>query len=317
MMPEFHTEFPGTPSRDANPGNPFMHQQFPPATDLSLIQRADDSSVAAYPYPHLVIENALPSHVFTRLVDEFPSVARISGKRQHFNNRRFDLAAADIVDADDISTTWRRFIAYHSSEEFFLSLVRLFKPYINYYYPQLDFLQAGSGRLAGVRNFDDANSYPFLVESLISCNTPVTKRSSVRQAHVDRPNKLFSGLYYLRPPGDDSRGGDLQLLQPRHQSATRFLTDYAVNARHWSVFREIPYAGNVLVVFLNTPYSWHRVTPRYPTPKPRLFVNYVAQYRRPLYELTGYQNRLDNYLFHPVRLYRQQRRRWLHKRRSD
>lgn len=314
-MPDFRTESHGTTSRGTEPGNLFMQRRFLPVPDLSLLRGADAGSVEAYPYPHLVIENALPDHVFSRLIDEFPPIARISANQQRFSNRRFDLAASDILYADDISPTWRNFIAHHSSEQFFLALVELFKPHIDHYYPQLESPLSGSRDLAGVRNIDHAGSYPFLVESLISCNTPVKKRSSVRQAHVDRPNKLFSGLYYLRPPGDNSRGGNLQLLHPRRDSTTRFLTDYAVNRRHFSVFREIPYTGNILVIFLNTPYSWHRVTPREPTPKPRLLVNYVAQYHQPLYDLTKYQNRMDNYVYHPLRLYRQHRRRRLHKRR--
>ena len=54
-----------------------------------------------------------------------------------------------------------------------------------------------------------------LLDAQVCVNTPVLRAaSSVRGPHVDKPNKLFAGLYYLRPPGDTTTvGGELQLYR--------------------------------------------------------------------------------------------------------
>ena len=44
-----------------------------------------------------------------------------------------------------------------------------------------------------------------------SINTPVLEASSVRSAHLDNLNKLFTGLFYMKQDDDKSTGGDLEL----------------------------------------------------------------------------------------------------------
>ena len=46
-----------------------------------------------------------------------------------------------------------------------------------------------------------------------SINSAVTEVSSVRGPHLDSPNKLFAGLFYMRQQGDTSTGGELDFYR--------------------------------------------------------------------------------------------------------
>jgi len=45
-----------------------------------------------------------------------------------------------------------------------------------------------------------------LLDALISVNV-IDKPASIRRAHVDLPDKLFAGLFYMRDPQDINRRG--------------------------------------------------------------------------------------------------------------
>jgi hypothetical protein len=127
---------------------------------------------------------------------------------------------------------------------------------------------------------------------------------------VDRPNKLFTGLFYLRADEDDSTGGKLEIPKSRKNHSHPLLHDYSISRRHCEVYRRVRYSANMAILFLNTAFSWHSVTKRRLTRHPRIFVNYVAQYKEPLYDIRQYQNRWNNYLDFPARQYRKFRRQW-------
>ena len=275
----------------------------------SVIQRASSKDITSSPFPHLIIENPLPDDTYRMLTNSFPTCDQISNNHAYLNNHRFDMPAIDVIENNAIARCWREFISFHSSAAFFERLMTIFKPHILQHYPNLQPYIDKEPAPVGLRFRETHENYPFLIDTSISCNTPTTRRSSVRDAHIDRPNKLISGLFYCRPPSDDSRGGNLQILQPRRPHI-HFLNDFDIKRRHYTCYREIPYATNVLIMFLGTPYSWHRVTPRDPTMHPRFFINFVLKLNQPLFSHIQYQNRFDNLIGTPSRIRRRLRRKW-------
>ena len=145
---------------------------------------------------------------------------------------------------------------------------------------------------AGVRRRDTFASCEVLLDAQICINTPVrTAASSVRGPHVDKPNKLFAGLWYLRPPEDtDTVGGELLIYRWR---AGRARFDGAeLEPRDVEVVAQVPYAGNTFVLFLNSLDALHGVTPRQPTPRTRWFLNLVGEVGVPLFDLKARQRPL-------------------------
>jgi hypothetical protein len=105
-------------------------------------------------------------------------------------------------------------------------------------------------------------------------NTPVTKRSSVKTPHVDKYDKIFSALFYMRAHDDRTTGGDLDLY--RWRRAPRFLKHRVLpdDVEH---MKTIAYAPNTYVAFVNSPQSVHGVSPRDVTTVPRRYINFIAE----------------------------------------
>lgn len=188
-----------------------------------------------------------------------------------------------------MSQLWRDVVRAHVSQSFLDRALQLFGDHISAAYPSFEqqFRPLGSLK-AGIRRQQTFDDVDVLLDAQISLNTPVTgEATSVRRGHVDASNKLFVGLLYLRHPDDDSTGGDLELY--------RYATDRPVfeGSESWTAIddsqlelaKTVPYGRGTLVFFLNRKDALHGVTPRSPTSTPRLFMNLVAEVRRPLFEV--------------------------------
>jgi hypothetical protein len=146
-----------------------------------------------------------------------------------------------------------------------------------------------TGGRIGLRDRDSFADHDFLLDSQICGNTAVREVSSVKTTHVDSTRKLFSGLFYLRHPKDDSIGGDLTTARfkpglSRWQWRRRFDGVFVPEDRVETV-STVRYERNTLVMFLNTLESMHGVTVREPTPHLRLFMNLVCEVPEPLFEV--------------------------------
>ena len=118
-----------------------------------------------------------------------------------------------------------------------------------------------------------------VINTAMSINTPVIQAGSVRAIHTDHGDKLYSGLYYLRRPEDDSVGGNLQILKWKEGYTSlqkRFFYEEGVDPRHAEVVQEIPYGNNTFVMFINSLDALHAVTPRQVTTMDRTFVNFIG-----------------------------------------
>ena len=105
-------------------------------------------------------------------------------------------------------------------------------------------------------------------------NTPVTRKSSVKTAHIDLCDKIFSALYYMRDPRDQSEGGDLDIYDWRREP--RFVKHRALT-RDVEVVKTVPYRANAYLCFVNSPQAVHGVSPRDTTDVPRRYINFIAE----------------------------------------
>jgi len=257
----------------------------------SVLSRVTSADLVLEPFPHVVVQDALDPALCERLVAEFPPLRVLTGSERSPSNRRFSYPARRALSNPEIPEPWRELVRVHTGQAFLEELVALFAPAIRAEYPALERrLGPLSALRAGVREVDDYEWADVLLDAQICVNTPVRGRpSSVRRGHVDRFDKLFAGLFYLRDPDDASRGGDLEILRFRGDE-TGFHGKY-IDDRYLEVARVVPYRSNVLVLFLNGPRALHAVTERTPTPAPRRFLNLVGEVREPLFDLRDRQMR--------------------------
>lgn len=261
---------------------------------LSLLQRAKPDHVQRSPYPLLVLDDALPEPLYDELERSFPSTATM-GIIEHKSNHRWNFNNSKACKNPFVATVWRDFLAYHSAQAFFDDIVSLFGELIRAVYPE----RFGNGELqimkAGARNIDAKGSKEILMDAIIAGNTPVKAASSVRKTHVDSGDKLFSGLFYMRPDGYDAKGGDLTISRFKPEFAADKLANFKghyVDDQFVDVVETISYARNRLVLFINTLDSLHGVTVRQPTEHSRRFVNVIGEVDPPLYTLPDKDGKL-------------------------
>ena len=257
----------------------------------SVLQRASAKDVRLEPFPHLVIHNALPDDLCDELIATYPSLETLEARTDR-NNFRWSYSAHKVEHNSAIPSVWRDFIAYHASPAFYNEIAGLFADAIVQCYPHyFPNREAVIGLRAGIRGVDSYDESDILLDAQISGNTPVSTHSSVRTTHIDRNDKLFSALLYLRPDKDQSAGGDLTIsqfkpaLKTPAQKRACFQGAF-VDDQYTEVVQTIPYAKNTLIMFINSIDSLHGVTVREPTPHSRLFLNLVGEVNKKLYPVT-------------------------------
>jgi hypothetical protein len=272
-------------------------------TASNLLAGISPSDVIADPFPHVVIYDPIPAAESAALIEEWPSDEVIQAGVPAKSNQRFSLPAAKALNCESISPRWRAFLTEQTGHAFGRHLLRIFGGLIPGYLPEFaQRLPASPDQCRfGVRGFETGGE-DLLLDAQLAINTPAVQEvTSVRAAHVDLPEKLFVGLYYLRPPADtDSQGSDLILCRPKSGQSLR-MYQREVDAGSLEEFQRIKYGRSVLVLFLNGPRSVHAVTPRHPTPHTRRFLNLIGQAPRPLFNVAPYQMSRWQYL---ARLFR-------------
>ena len=253
----------------------------------SILARASAADVQLEPFPHIVLRDVLDEAVCDRLIAEFPPLESMVGWDPDASNKRLYYRAKTAMHDSALSPLWRETIETHVSQVFLEQLVQVFGESVLATYPDfenrygiLDSLRAG---MRFRDSFDDAD---VLIEAQPSANTPVTAEpTSVRAGHLDNPNKLFVGLFYLRHPDDDSTGADLELY--RYRPGRPVFDDHEIPDRYIEPVKTICYEKNVLVMFLNSPQALHGVTVRQTTPHARLFLNLNAEVSSDLFAMPG------------------------------
>lgn len=259
----------------------------------SILSKIKPSDVRADPFPHIIARDVLEPGLCDRLLAEMPAVQTITQGRPYVSNQRFSYSASDAVGENKVSPLWREFVQAHVGQEFLNQFINLFGGYILKTFPSFEGTTGGLNRLrAGVRKVDDFGKADVVLDCQICVNTPVSgKPTSVKIAHLDSPDELFAGLLYLRSPGDDSRGGDLELYRYKTKNP-KFHGPRLVDKRYVEKVAAVPYERNVLVLFLNSFEALHGVTRRTVTGHPRYLVNFLGEVKKPLFDLKPYKENM-------------------------
>jgi hypothetical protein len=244
--------------------------------NFSILQKVTEARVYNYPFPHIIIHDALPADLASLLTNTFPMTHLVDG----LNNSRVDISASASAQTK-YGTEWRQFIEFHTSQNFFHEIINAFgelllKQNPNHFH-SLDELYKLK---VGTRNIAYPNKIDISLDAQISINTPVQSASSVRKIHIDNANKLFSGMLYLRQPLDQSIGGNLNLCSWKEKYTLKDkLKFYRENLDESfvEIIKTVEYKNNVCILFLNSIDALHSVTPREVTHHPRTFINFVGE----------------------------------------
>lgn len=238
---------------------------------LSDVRKEDVFDV---PYAHYTRSNVVPADVYAALEADFPSLEMILNGRTAGGNQAVRMTVKQVLNDRRISPLWREFFEYHTSGEYWRDVVRLFGDRFRRAFPNLE------ERMG--RRYEDWRVVPrgFAGEADIhlDCqfvmNTPVTEVSSVKTAHVDLCDKIFSALFYFREAGDNTPGGDFEVY--RWRRSPRFIKHRSMD-RDVEMVKIVKYEANAYACFLNSEQAVHGVSPRGITSVPRRYINFIAE----------------------------------------
>jgi hypothetical protein len=254
---------------------------------VDVFKRLDDVKAEIDPYPHVVVEDVLPEEVCDALIREMPPLHVLTSGEPLGDNKRFNFSYDDAVTTPGISPLWRDVLGQAMSQNFLDRVLRIFGPSIRDFYPDFEKRFASLDQLVAVPRGKKKSRRPnnVMLDAQIAVNTPaLTGGTSVRPPHLDRTDKIFIGLLYLRLPDDDSKGADLELLRPKDGPLVYGYQRMLPQEKTVHV-RTVPYRRNTLVLLLNTPRSLHAVTPRQATPFTRYFINLVGETAESLFQV--------------------------------
>jgi hypothetical protein len=252
---------------------------------LAELSRYSSADFALEPFPHLLVEPAVPWDEYERLEQAFPPVEAVSDGRSG-NNMAYVLSAHHVPPS--VAPAMRSFVKAVAGERCMREFLRLVAPHVRRAFPDFEArlgITIDEAKLALRRS---PASGDISVDAQIAVNTPVTQVSRVRGVHVDNPAKLFNALLYMRPEHDATSGGDLVLY--RFTGRPRF-RGVSVDDAWVEPVATIPYRRNRLLLFVNTPTSLHGVSPRSVTQVPRRYINILAEARVPVFDLSAHQER--------------------------
>jgi hypothetical protein len=240
-----------------------------------LLADVKQSDVVTEPYAHYTRTEVVPAALYQELAADFPTLAVIVNERADIgSNEAVRMTVKQVLSDRRISPLWREFFEYHTSPDYWRDVTRLFADHFRREFPGLE------ERIG--RAYEDwrvvPRGYAGDADVRLDCqfvmNTPVTRKSSVKTAHIDLCDKIFSALFYMRDPRDQSQGGDLDIYDWRREP--RFVKHRALN-RDVEVVKTVPYRANSYLCFVNSPQAVHGVSPRDTTDVPRRYINFIAE----------------------------------------
>lgn len=254
----------------------------------AVLDRADADMVRTDPFPHLVVTDALPTEVFESLRASTGAFMAAVASRYKGPNRYHRLSASELRSGlcGVLPRCWEDFIETHVGPGFFHRALALFGSH-------LDAARAVIEPLVGqtLEQCTVAPRFEGTGEVQLDCQyvhvSPALEPASPLGPHLDREVALWGGLLYL---GERSGGGgDLELCRFRSPDQRAYWRDRSIARANVMVEKVIPAAPNTFVLFLNSPDSVHGVTPRLAGGGGRDLINFVCEFRHPLFDVGRWQ----------------------------
>jgi hypothetical protein len=239
-----------------------------------LLQDVRPEDVTLEPYAHFTRRTVVPAETYAALEAAFPNLDIILNGRAPENNQAVRMTVKQVLNDRRIAPIWREFFEYHTSADYWRDVIRLFGAHFRREFPGLE-------ERVG-RRYEDWRVVPrgfggdaeLHLDCQFVMNTPVTEVSSVKTAHIDLCDKIFSALFYFREEGDQTRGGDFEIYAWRR--SPRFIKHRTMD-RDVAKVETVPYAGNSYACFVNSEKAVHGVSPRGITRIPRRYINFIAE----------------------------------------
>lgn len=252
----------------------------------SVLQNSQNGKYNSKPFPYIVIDNALPLDYYNELDKSFPNYDTIIKNSEYNQNFAYRTSAALSLRNQNLPSIWKDFIQYHTSFNFVTDVYKLFLNDIYDNYPVFK-NNLPQKEHCGVRFLEQKD---FNLDCQFVINTPVEKKSSVIEPHLDNPIEFYAGLLYMRNKDDDSVGGNLCTYKFKKDPI--FYGKSRVKNQNVNLIEEIEYRPNRLVLFLNTLHSLHGVSEKNISNHYRKYINIIGEFNFELFDFRKFLEKI-------------------------
>lgn len=247
---------------------------------INVLQKATKASVRMLPFPHVILEEALPWNVYDELDASFPEQLLNSDFPNVVNDRGHTrrYLSSSVLEDRKVSNVWLDFFQYHVSDEFYKHVTHnVFADAIKAYYPEQyeAILDTPSQPRKHVNQVN--SSSPIVTDCQFVMNNPLPESATSRTPHLDNPVEIYAALLYLKQRDDTSTGGDLEVWESDEARPDLQGKREAVMSKIRKV-SACPYKPNSLVLFLNCRHGVHGVGPITNQTKVRRSINIIGEY---------------------------------------
>ncbi|NBC34354.1 MAG: hypothetical protein GVY13_16880 [Alphaproteobacteria bacterium] len=233
-------------------------------TTPCVLDKARAADIRLDPFPHLVVEDALPWDYYARLQATKPDFGMRANAAIQPANQRIPFFGQFLRDNPAVDPIWQEFIDRHTAPSFFKSALALFRPLFDEHHPHLSaWLAANPAPRFGLLHREGFDAVDVVTDCRAEFMTPVRGAPAAhRRGHVDTANRLYSGLFYMREPDDDTEPpGDLNLFSWAAGTPGR-LDRHEIPDEELRIAVTVPYRANIFVLFPNSPYALHGAAER-------------------------------------------------------
>ena len=239
----------------------------------SLLQKKP--TVQINPYPHVIIEDALPWDLYEELENTFPE-DQVLATKPFDDGICYRMKANVMLDPNFQPEIWRKFAQYHTSAEWFNEVNKLFK----FYLPAVLNKKFTEDEL-GARGWAEDNKNIW-TDCQVVMHKPIEEKTS-RTPHIDNPMEMWAGLLYMPYKNDESTGGEFQLrsVLDEVKKVNMKLGRQVYYSNLGPVVKSVPYKRNTFVMFANnSPNTIHGVSLRQNAKLYRRSVNIIGEFKR-------------------------------------
>jgi len=223
--------------------------------------------VISDPWPHIIIENALPEEVHNELRDSVPTEQVMKQRVRDHHGKRVYKAQEIISDGYPLSNILKEFMEYHLSREFFDKVFDIFEPWSKNAPIRKEQIKLVDRRRADNVSANCYTDFNFAFH-------PPENNVSNRTPHTDNEKEIYAGLLYLKHPEDKSTGGDFCI----HKAGSLKMNKMREYASPGPIINSCPYKSNNFVMFWNGIDTQHSVSPRQGAEHPRWSINMIGRY---------------------------------------
>jgi len=247
----------------------------------------DHAPLIEHPYPHLVVEDAVPRAIADAFLAEMPSLEVLCADQPPRSNVRFPLPSPQALADPRISEAWKATLrtCLDASQSFLDKTLNRLGRHLLETFPDFEARFGPIDKLRAVPRYGPRARNEVGMDAQIVVNSPpLVDGTKVRGPHLDVPNKLISALLYLRRKDDDSVGGEFELYEPAGGEVLFNEVNGVVRGQVRKM-RSYPYRHNLMILPLVTPLGLHAVSPRAQTKWPRYHLHIVGEMSEMLFNL--------------------------------